>query len=131
MNRTVRSVQMAINAELKAHGLPSLTWYDILWAIEMHGGKVRPFQLQEAIIFEQSSLSHRLRRLEGEGLIETRSSSEDRRGKVLCITDKGRALRRDMWAVYGRMLGEMVDPLPDDADISPVLTIADRLTAPG
>lgn len=115
MNLTTRSIQARIGAALKAAGLPSLKWYDVLWSIELRGGQVRPVELAEDTIFEQSSISHLGRRLVSEGLIEIVGHSGDRRGKILQITEKGRALRKEMWAVYGPMLREEMSAF-DGAD---------------
>nr|WP_253286226.1 MarR family transcriptional regulator [Ruegeria sp. HKCCD6157] len=104
MNRTTRLIQFEISAALKDAGLPPLKWYDILWSLERHGGKLRPYELAQDTIFEQSNLSHLSRRLVAEGLITFVSFDGDRRGKVLKITDKGKELRKRMWEIYGPLL---------------------------
>ncbi len=108
MNRTTRLIQTEISAALKDAGLPPLKWYDLLWSLERHGGRLRPFELAQDTIFEQSNLSHLSRRLAAEGLIEFVSFDSDRRGKVLQITDKGKDIRKRMWAIYGPLLHEMM-----------------------
>ncbi|NOE17739.1 MarR family transcriptional regulator [Ruegeria atlantica] len=106
MNRTTRLIQFEISAALKDAGLPPLKWYDILWSLERHGGQLRPYELAQDTIFEQSNLSHLSRRLVAEGLITFVSFDGDRRGKVLKITDKGKELRKRMWEIYGPLLHE-------------------------
>ncbi|WP_170764952.1 MarR family winged helix-turn-helix transcriptional regulator [Ruegeria lacuscaerulensis] len=106
MNRTTRIIQSDISAALKDAGLPPLKWYDLLWSIERHGGRLRPYELAQDVIFEQSNLSHMSRRLAAEDLIEIIEHDGDRRGKVLQLTDKGRDLRKRMWAIYGPLLHE-------------------------
>ncbi len=104
MNRTTRLIQAEISAALKDAGLPPLKWYDLLWSLERQGGQLRPYELAQDTIFEQSNLSHLCRRLAAEGLIEFVSFDGDRRGKVLQITDKGKDIRNRMWAIYGPLL---------------------------
>lgn len=104
MNRATRLIQSEIGTALKDAGLPPLKWYDLLWSLERHGGRLRPFELAHDTIFEQSNLSHLSRRMAVEGLIEFVSYTGDRRGKVLQITDKGRELRKRMWKIYGPLL---------------------------
>ncbi|WP_319546245.1 MarR family winged helix-turn-helix transcriptional regulator [Ruegeria conchae] len=106
MNRATRRIQSEISAALKEAGLPPLKWYDLLWSLERHGGQLRPFELAQDTIFEQSNLSHLSKRLAAEGLVEFVEFGSDRRGKVLKITSKGRDLRKRMWSIYGPMLHE-------------------------
>lgn len=130
MNRTTRFVQSEINRELKSAGLPSLTWYDVLWSIERLGGHLRPFELEDDVIFEQSNVSYLTKRLAEEGLIEVDDCPEDRRGKVISITPKGRDLRARMWTIYGPMLHRLLQELGAaghrDAFIASALSIARR-----
>lgn len=106
MNRMTRIIQTEISAALKDAGLPPLKWYDLLWSLERHGGRLRPFELARDVIFEQSNLSHLTRRLAAESLIEIVDLDSDRRGKVLQITAKGKDLRKRMWGIYGPLLHE-------------------------
>ena len=133
MNRTTRFVQSEINQRLKAEGLPSLTWYDVLWSIERRGGQLRPYEVEDDVIFEQSNVSYLTKRLAEEGLIEVVDCPEDRRGKLLAITQKGRDLRARMWKIYGPMLHELLERLgaagPREAFIAAAFDIGRR--APG
>ncbi|WP_299943183.1 MarR family winged helix-turn-helix transcriptional regulator [uncultured Ruegeria sp.] len=104
MNRATRRIQSDISAALKEAGLPPLKWYDVLWSLERHGGQLRPFELAQDTIFEQSNLSHLSKRIAAEGLIDFVELGSDRRGKVLKITEKGRDVRKRMWSIYGPML---------------------------
>ncbi len=106
MNRATRRIQSDIGAALKDAGFPPLKWYDVLWSLERHGGQLRPYELAQDTIFEQSNLSHLSKRLLAEGLVEFIESDRDRRGKVLKVTEKGRNLRKRMWSIYGPMLHE-------------------------
>ena len=104
MNRATRRIQSDIGAALKDAGLPPLKWYDLLWSLERHDGQLRPYELAQDTIFEQSNLSHLSKRLAAEGLVEFGEFDSDKRGKVLKITAKGRDLRKRMWSIYGPML---------------------------
>jgi len=105
LNLAQRSVYGAMDSALKAVGLPRLRWYDVLWAIERADAKgLRPFEIEESLLFEQSNLSRLLRRMTGEGLVEESVFQDDRRGRVLRITAKGRHVRKQMWKIYGPMI---------------------------
>ena len=118
LNLAQRSVYGAMDAALKARGLPPLRWYDVLWAIERAGdGGVRPFEMERSLLFEQSNLSRLLHRMTGEELVEESVFADDRRGKVLRITRKGRQVRAEMWQVYGPLIHGHMSGLSDECDL--------------
>lgn len=102
--RLVRASQAVIGAiedDLKAAGLPSLHWYDVLLELDgAAGGALRPSEIAEQTLFERYSVSRLVDRLEARGLVERVPCPEDARGAMVRITDEGRALRRAMWPVY-------------------------------
>ncbi len=127
LNRAQDSVYSAMDAVLKGEGLPRLRWYDVLWSIERAGGPgLRPFELEKALIFEQSNLSRLLRRMIEEGLVEESVLETDRRGRLLRITKKGRQVRKQMWTVYGPMIHAHMSKLSENHDL---VKIAAALTA--
>ena len=100
-----RKIYRVMDSELKAAGLPTLRWYDILWSLERSDESgLRAFELKSLLIFEQSNLSRLLARMIAEGLVEETVFAQDRRGKVLHITAEGRTVRRKMWAIYGPLI---------------------------
>jgi DNA-binding MarR family transcriptional regulator len=54
-------------------------------------GPQRINELGEALAWEQSRLSHQLRRMRGRGLVDRHGSGDDRRGATVELTDSGRA----------------------------------------
>lgn len=107
--RAGRLAMARVEERLKEAGLPPLAWYDALWELEKAGEcGLRPFELEKALLFEQYNLSRLADRLAAAGLIARSACPEDRRGQVLRITAEGRALRRDMWRVYGAAIEEAV-----------------------
>ncbi|WP_274426681.1 MarR family winged helix-turn-helix transcriptional regulator [Chelativorans sp. YIM 93263] len=107
--RAQRVAMARVEARLKEAGLPSLSWYDALWELEKAGeAGLRPYALEEALLFEQYNLSRLAERMCKAGLIERRACPEDRRGQILHISAEGRALRQRMWAVYEQAIEEAV-----------------------
>ncbi|MBX5145189.1 MarR family winged helix-turn-helix transcriptional regulator [Rhizobium lentis] len=91
----------AIEAELKAAGMPPLAWYDVLWElIRSQDGRLRPYEIEERTLLAQYNLSRLIDRLEREGLVRREIFADDGRGRWVAITDAGRTLRARMWAVY-------------------------------
>ena len=114
LNRTQRAIYRAMDSELKSRGLPPLRWYDVLWELERtHKGGLRPMEIEKTHLFEQSNLSRLLRRLVDEGLVEILEFPDDGRGHILRITQKGRRMRKRMWAIYGPMIHKFMGQITD------------------
>ena len=90
-----------INADLAAHDLPDLTWYDALWALRTSdGGRRRMGELAEAVVLSRTAIVRLVDRLEAAGLARREPVPEDRRGAYVVITPEGKAVLRRMWPVY-------------------------------
>jgi DNA-binding MarR family transcriptional regulator len=89
-----------IEAALAAAGLPALGWYDVLWALESAGGRLRMRELGRRVVLSKSNLSRLADRMESAGLLERADAPDDGRGYDLVLTRAGRALRKRMWPVY-------------------------------
>ena len=91
----------AVEADLKAAGLPPLSWYDLLLELSRaEGGVLRPQTLEKRMLLAQYSVSRLADRLAGEGYLERRPCPEDGRGCVLALTEAGRRLLKEMWPPY-------------------------------
>lgn len=100
LNRVRTQIFHDTERALVAAGLPKLNWYDVLWELDQHPEGLRPFQLEQQLLFDQSSFSRQVARMADQGLLSRESANGDGRGKVLRITDKGRVLRAEMWVIY-------------------------------
>jgi DNA-binding MarR family transcriptional regulator len=83
-------LQTAMNRQLQQDCELSLSDYDVLVALSERGPQ-RINELGEVLGWEQSRLSHQLRRMRGRGLVERHGSGDDRRGATVELTDAGRA----------------------------------------
>ena len=91
-----------IEQALQDNELPPLSWYDVLLELErVKGNGLRQFELENALLLKQYSVSRLVEKIEKDGCLQRVASKEDGRGKRLHITDKGRALRQKMWLIYG------------------------------
>ncbi|HVQ49361.1 MAG TPA: MarR family winged helix-turn-helix transcriptional regulator [Mycobacterium sp.] len=86
----VGQLQTAMHRQLQHDCELSLSDYDVLVALSERGPQ-RINELGEALAWEQSRLSHQLRRMRGRGLVERHGSGDDRRGATVELTDSGRA----------------------------------------
>jgi DNA-binding MarR family transcriptional regulator len=106
--RTHAVLTDAVGARLSAAGLPSLLWYDALWALERAPERrLRMGELAEAMVLSRSHLTHLVGQLEKAGLVRRSRSPEDGRGAYAGLTEKGVALRARMWPVYRAAIDEL------------------------
>src|SRR5918992_4130761 len=76
---------------LRETGL-SLSDYEVLVHLsEAPDGRLRSFQLSNALQWEKSRLSHHLTRMERRGLVTRQECSTDGRGAFIVLTPNGRA----------------------------------------
>ncbi|TRW87820.1 winged helix-turn-helix transcriptional regulator [Mycolicibacterium sp. 018/SC-01/001] len=80
----------AMHRQLQSDCELSLSDYDVLVALSERG-PLRITELGELIGWEQSRLSHQLRRMRGCGLVERQGDDDDRRAATVAITDEGRS----------------------------------------
>src|SRR3954463_14482799 len=111
-SRLVRAEQIVlghIEAELKAAGLPPLSWYDVLLELaRAENGKLRPLELERRTLLAQYNASRLIDRMEKAGLVERLPHPEDGRGQLVAITAEGRALQKRIWKVYGPAIARHV-----------------------
>jgi DNA-binding MarR family transcriptional regulator len=82
-------LQMEMNRQLQRDCGLSLADYDVLVALDERDS-CRVNELGERLGWEQSRLSHQLRRMRSRGLVERRGADGDRRGATVELTDAGR-----------------------------------------
>lgn len=86
----VAELRAAMNRQLQRDCGLSPADYDVLVALSERGEQ-RMYELGEALAWEQSRLSHRLRRMRGRGPVSRQGATGDRRGASVALTDAGRA----------------------------------------
>lgn len=86
-------LQTAMHRQLQQDCQLSLADYDVLVALS-EGDGPRVNELADLLGWEQSRLSHQLRRMQGRGLIVRHGSGDDRRGACVSLTDAGAAALR-------------------------------------
>jgi DNA-binding MarR family transcriptional regulator len=80
-----------LNRQLQADSSLSLADYEVLVMLtEVPDGRLRPFELQRGLQWEQSRLSHQLTRMQRRGLVSREGCTDDGRGAFIVLTDAGR-----------------------------------------
>ncbi|HYO03904.1 MAG TPA: MarR family winged helix-turn-helix transcriptional regulator [Mycobacterium sp.] len=82
-------LQIEMNRQLQRDCGLSLADYDVLVALDERD-VCRVNELGERLGWEQSRLSHQLRRMRSRALIDRRGTDDDRRGATVELTDAGR-----------------------------------------
>ncbi len=94
-------VLAAIELDLAAAKLPSLSWYDALYELYRAPGRhLRMTELARSALLSRSGLTRLVDRLEKEKLIERKSCPSDGRVQHAVLTEQGVELLRKMWPVY-------------------------------
>lgn len=94
-------IYAAIEADLQAAGLPSLSWYDVLYELYLAPDRhLRMCELARSALLSRSGLTRLVDRLEKEKLIERKSCPKDGRVQHALLTDKGVETLRKIWPVY-------------------------------
>jgi DNA-binding MarR family transcriptional regulator len=118
-----------IEADLKAHGLPPLIWYDVLWPLQRAEHKrLRMNELAQQVVLSRTGLVRLVDRIEAAGLLTREPVPEDGRGAYVAMTKEGTATLRRMWPVYRRHIQhDFLDPLGSEA--GRLRTALERITS--
>jgi len=82
----------ALHRQLQADAGMSIADYEVLvYLTEATGGRLRPYELQRRLLWEQSRVSHHLIRMQRRGLVDREACSDDGRGAFVVATAAGRA----------------------------------------
>src|SRR5437868_6601151 len=97
--RVQQALLGSMEAELKAAGFPPLAWYDALLELSRApAARLRPLELEKAMLLPQYSTSRLVDRLVKAGLVTREICPVDGRGQFVTITAEGRELQTRMWA---------------------------------
>lgn len=99
--RVQQALLAAVEGDLKEAGFPPLAWYDALLELSRAPeGKLRPLELEKAMLLPQYGMSRLVDRLEHAGFARREACPVDGRGQMVAITPAGRALQKKMWEPY-------------------------------
>ena len=115
----------AVEADLKAAGLPPLVWYDVVLELaRAPDGRLRHRDLQARVLLAKYNLSRLIDRMAARVPV-----AEDARGAYIAITEAGRRLQKRMWPVYGRSIARHFAAHLDEADLTELDRILAKLRA--
>ncbi|SFC48099.1 MarR family winged helix-turn-helix transcriptional regulator [Streptomyces aidingensis] len=93
--RAYQQMQSRLNArlgrQLQSDSGLSLADYEVLVCLtDVAEGRLRPYELQRRLEWEQSRLSHHIGRMQRRGLVGREGCPEDARGSFIVLTPAGR-----------------------------------------
>jgi len=107
----------------------SLREYDVLWVLTTAGGALRLRELTEQVYLVQSSVSRLVARMSTRGLVTRTVPSDDARGTLVTLTEKGRRLQREVGARHVQAIGAYVGAALDDDEQRTLRGLLERLAA--
>ena len=130
----VGQLHTAMHRQLQQDCELSLSDYDVLVALSERG-PLRIKELGDLIGWEQSRLSHQLRRMRGRGLLQREGDDDDRRGATVELTDAGMTAVQTAAPGHVELVRSMVfDGLSGEeqqAFGAAIAAILERLSKPG
>jgi DNA-binding MarR family transcriptional regulator len=127
-------LQMAMSRQLQQDCGLSLADYDVLVALDERSD-CRISELGDRLGWEQSRLSHQLRRMRERDLLSRRGSNDDRRGATVELTDAGRSALEAAAPGHARLVRETVFDGMRPTDLRAVrrwtARVLNRLADPG
>jgi DNA-binding MarR family transcriptional regulator len=125
--RARHAVVSALEADGKAAGTLPIEWYDVLWDLERHEGGVRPFELEQRLLFAQYNLSRLIDRLVEAGFVRREVCPTDKRGQMLFITDAGKKARKATWPHYARGMNKHLGDKLTEAEAEKLAALLGKL----
>jgi len=119
-----------IERRLAEADLPTLDWYDALWALERaEGQRLRMHEFAHWMVTSRSNITRLIDRLETAGLVRRERSEEDRRGAYAVLSTEGRRMRKRMWPVYEQAIGELFEQKLSATEIRQTEAVMRKLIA--
>ncbi|HEY6278693.1 MAG TPA: MarR family transcriptional regulator [Streptosporangiaceae bacterium] len=105
----------AAEAELRAAGQISLSWYDVLLELNAAPGRrLRMSELGERVVLSRTRVSRVVDELAAAGLAERQPDETDGRSSFAVLTPDGRDALRRAWPVYRAAIRKQLSRLTPD-----------------
>lgn len=125
LQSVIGEITRRIDQDLRDEWAVPLGWFDVLASLRELGGRARPQDVAAHMRMPASSLSRRLDRLEEEGWIARHRAgdSSDHRAVEVELTQRGRALWREMSITYRRAVQARFAGGLDDVQIASIADV--------
>ena len=106
----------------------SMREYDVLYTLSKCETPVRLGELNKHVLLSQPAMSRMVDRLVERGLIARETDPADRRGLRLSLTDRGRAVQREIGARHARGVAAAMTAALSPAELRQLETLLRKLT---
>ncbi|MEO7598782.1 MAG: MarR family transcriptional regulator [Opitutus sp.] len=121
-------VYTAIEADLEAAKLPSLSWYDALYELYLAPGRqLKMSELARSALLSRSGLTRLVEKLENQKLIERIACLEDGRVQYAHLTEKGIQVLRKIWPTYRAGISKYFATHVSDAEAKQLAPLFNRM----
>jgi DNA-binding MarR family transcriptional regulator len=128
--RLQSQVVARIEEDLKEEGEISLTWYDVLLALENAlENRLRMGEIADRIVLSRSALTRSVDKLEAEGYLRRERCDHDERGAYAVLTKNGQRALAEARPVYWAGIKKYFAGNLTDADISNLESILEKILA--
>ena len=124
-------ISAAIETDLAAANLPSLSWYDALYQLYLAPDRRLPMsKLAHGALLSRSGLTRLVDKLEKERLIERAACAADGRVLYAVLTAQGVEMLREIWKVYRAGIAKHFAAGLSEAEAKQLTVIFERLVKP-
>jgi len=109
------------------HGV-SLVEYEILVRLSERDGRMRMAQLADSLAHSRSRVTHTVKRMEAAGLVSRADATDDGRGVVAMITDRGQLLLENVAPTHVDGVREHLVDLASAEDFAAVGRVFDAVS---
>ncbi|KAA1418816.1 MarR family transcriptional regulator [Nocardioides humilatus] len=106
----------------------SLVDYEILVRLSESGGELRMAQLADSLAHSRSRVTHTVKRMEADGLVSRCSASDDGRGVICRMTERGDLILRNVAPTHVAGVRDYLVDLVDDADFAALGRVMDAVS---
>ena len=125
---THAAIIASLEKELVAErGLP-LSWYDVLYQLKAHGGRMRMSELARSVLLSKSGLTRLVDRLVHVGYVGREVDSLDRRGVCVQLTSTGESAQRRAAPVHLRGVQRHFGAFLEDSEADQMATLLARMS---
>lgn len=124
LSKCHHALRLAVECSISGTGLV-LSDFMVLEAL-LHKGPLRISEIQDKILLASGSMTAAVDRVERKGLIVRTTTSEDRRARVLELTETGRKLIRSAFSQHASDLAEIMSAL-SEAETKQLYRLAKKL----
>lgn len=118
-----------IEKDLEDAGLPSLSWYSVLWSLEKAPEKrLRLHELAQQLFLSRSNITRLIDRMETAGLLCRKNCLNDRRGAFAYLNPEGLEMRQKMWSVYNEGIARYFADCLKEEEVSVLTETFERIS---